>query len=219
MTCTTIYSTAIRPPHPACIYIWPVQRGARPALSFCGLCPLRKSPRSQSNPTPWSLRSACGSLVAGRACALWVRLAASLPSGLASRSKSPQCTADLDHTAHYCHPLLESCLLWGFSAVTISSASLTSPALATSHNEPLASGLQRASQALVLCTSKYQSTSASNRRTTGAHTRAARWVQLQLQPGSWALVFHHPPSTLCSSPFLERHSCYCCPKSTAALGW
>jgi hypothetical protein len=37
------------PPRPACI--WPVQRGARPTLSLCKLCPLRKSPRSQSNPT------------------------------------------------------------------------------------------------------------------------------------------------------------------------
>jgi hypothetical protein len=37
-----------RPPRPACI--WPVQRGATPPLSLCELCPLRKSPRSQTNP-------------------------------------------------------------------------------------------------------------------------------------------------------------------------
>jgi hypothetical protein len=37
-----------RPPRPACI--WPVQRGARLTLSLCELCPLRKSPRSQSSP-------------------------------------------------------------------------------------------------------------------------------------------------------------------------
>jgi hypothetical protein len=45
-------SPTSRPPRPACI--WPVRRGARPtlSLSLCGLCPLRKSPRSQSNPTP-----------------------------------------------------------------------------------------------------------------------------------------------------------------------
>jgi hypothetical protein len=36
------------PSRPACI--WPVQRGARLALPLCELCPLRKSPRSQSNP-------------------------------------------------------------------------------------------------------------------------------------------------------------------------
>jgi hypothetical protein len=39
-----------RPPRPSCI--WPVQRGARPTLSLCKLCPLRKFPRSQSNPIP-----------------------------------------------------------------------------------------------------------------------------------------------------------------------
>jgi hypothetical protein len=48
-----------RPSRPACI--WPVQRGARPTLPLCGLCPLRKSPCSQSNPTPLALSSACGS--------------------------------------------------------------------------------------------------------------------------------------------------------------
>jgi hypothetical protein len=37
-----------------CYYfpLWPVQRGVRPALSLCELCPLRKPPRSQSDPTP-----------------------------------------------------------------------------------------------------------------------------------------------------------------------
>jgi hypothetical protein len=43
-------SSISRPPRSACI--WPVQRGARLTLSLCKLCPLRKSPRSQSNPTP-----------------------------------------------------------------------------------------------------------------------------------------------------------------------
>jgi hypothetical protein len=40
-----------------------VQRSARPALWLYELCPLRKSPRSQSGPAPWqSLRSARGSM-------------------------------------------------------------------------------------------------------------------------------------------------------------
>jgi hypothetical protein len=43
-----------QPPTTPCrACIWPVQRGARLTfLSLCKLCPLRKSPRSQSNPTP-----------------------------------------------------------------------------------------------------------------------------------------------------------------------